>query len=94
MTDAEWAVVRDMIPVPVGGEGRGGRPEKYCHRDILDAIRYVVDNGVKWPVLPVDYLLWKVSFPRDAELCNRGSDGSHKRRSDHGCTEEILVGVA
>ncbi|MET8439091.1 hypothetical protein ABZV61_41830, partial [Streptomyces sp900116325] len=29
-------------------DGRGGRPEGYCHRQILDAIRYVVDNGVKW----------------------------------------------
>jgi len=55
MRDAEWAAVRDMIPKPVWAEGRGGRPEEYCHRDILDAIRYVVDNGVKWPALPADY---------------------------------------
>ncbi|WP_406427267.1 transposase [Streptomyces sp. NBC_01589] len=57
MTDAEWAAVRDMIPVPAWGEGRGGRPEEYCHRDILDAVRYLVDNGVKWPSLHADYLL-------------------------------------
>ncbi|MFI1294499.1 IS5 family transposase [Streptomyces sp. NPDC020792] len=59
MTDAEWAAVREMIPKPAWAEGRGGRPEEYCHRDILDAIRYVVDNGVKWPALPVDYPPWK-----------------------------------
>ncbi|MEU5642574.1 transposase, partial [Streptomyces milbemycinicus] len=59
MTDAEWAAVRDMVPVPAWAEGRGGRPEEYCHRDILDAIRYVVDNGVKWPALPADYPPWK-----------------------------------
>ncbi|WP_318216646.1 transposase [Streptomyces sp. SCL15-6] len=41
------------------GRGPGGRPEEYCHRDILDAIRYVVDNGVKWPALPADYPPWK-----------------------------------
>ncbi|CAM5495643.1 hypothetical protein SCANM124S_04629 [Streptomyces canus] len=35
-----------MIPKPAWAEGRGGRPEEYCHRDILDAIRYLVDNGV------------------------------------------------
>ncbi|MFD3590856.1 hypothetical protein [Streptomyces sp. NPDC058683] len=23
-------------------------PEGYCHRVMLDAVRYVVDNGVKW----------------------------------------------
>ncbi|KUJ64014.1 hypothetical protein ACZ90_63625 [Streptomyces albus subsp. albus] len=27
MTDAEWAVVRDAMPVPAWLEGRGGQPE-------------------------------------------------------------------
>lgn len=38
-----------------GGAGRGGRPEGYCHRVMLDAVRYVVDNGVKWVNLPADF---------------------------------------
>ena len=48
MRDAEWAAVREMIPKPAWAEGRGGRPEEYCHRDILDAIRYAFAkaNGV------------------------------------------------
>ncbi|MFB7272574.1 transposase [Streptomyces sp. NPDC056244] len=41
------------------GEGRGGRPEEYCHRDMLDTIPYMVDNGVKWPAPPADYPPWK-----------------------------------
>ncbi|MFE2102886.1 hypothetical protein [Streptomyces sp. NPDC059468] len=28
--------------------GRGVWPEAYCHRAMLDAIRYLVDNGIKW----------------------------------------------
>ncbi|MDX3434216.1 IS5 family transposase [Streptomyces sp. ME01-18a] len=59
MRNTEWASVRDMIPKPAWADGQGGRPEEYCHRDILDAIRYVVDNGVKWPALPADYPPWK-----------------------------------
>ena len=47
MTDAEWQVVRASLPVPAWLEGRGGRPEGYCHRQMIDAVRYVVDNGVK-----------------------------------------------
>jgi hypothetical protein len=47
-TDAEWAVVRDVMPVPAWLEGRGGQPEGYCHRVMLDAIRYVTDSGIKW----------------------------------------------
>ncbi|MGW6909549.1 hypothetical protein [Streptomyces sp. NPDC054940] len=32
--------------------GWGGQPEAYCHRAILDAIRYLVDNGIKWRAMP------------------------------------------
>jgi transposase len=55
MTEAEWQVVRASLPVPAWLEGRGGRPEGYCHRVMLDAVRYVVDNGVKWANLPKDF---------------------------------------
>jgi transposase len=55
MTEAEWRVVRPLLPVPAWLEGRGGRPEGYCHRVMLDAVRYVVDNGVKWVNLPADF---------------------------------------
>ncbi|MEV5880930.1 IS5 family transposase [Streptomyces sp. NPDC052101] len=58
MTDEEWVVVRDALPVPAWLEGRGGQPEGYCHRQILDAIFYVTDNGIKWRSLPVDYPAW------------------------------------
>lgn len=54
MTEAEWQVVRAVLPVPAWLEGRGGRREGYRHRVILDAVRYVVDNGVKWANLPAD----------------------------------------
>jgi transposase len=55
MSEAEWRVVRPLLPVPAWLEGRGGRPEGYCHRVMLDAVRYVVDNGVKWANLPADF---------------------------------------
>ncbi|MFF3248765.1 transposase [Streptomyces sp. NPDC002870] len=45
MTDAEWQVIRAVLPVPAWLEGRGGRPESYCHRVMLDAVRYVVDTA-------------------------------------------------
>ncbi|MEU6495491.1 transposase [Streptomyces sp. NPDC046984] len=52
MTDAEWARVLPLLPVPGWMRGRGGRPEAYCHRAMLDAIRYLVDNGIKWRAMP------------------------------------------
>ncbi|MFE2604406.1 hypothetical protein [Streptomyces mirabilis] len=45
MTNAEWAVVRPSLPVPGWMRGRVGQPEAYCHRAMLDAIRYLVG---KW----------------------------------------------
>ncbi|WP_438319750.1 IS5 family transposase (plasmid) [Streptomyces sp. HUAS TT3] len=45
MTDAEWARVLPLLPVPGWMRGRGGRPEAYCHQAMLDAIRYLVGTG-------------------------------------------------
>ncbi|MFI1184493.1 IS5 family transposase [Streptomyces sp. NPDC020799] len=58
MTDAEWAVVRPLLPVPAWLRGRGGQPEAYCHRVMLDAIRYLVGNGIKWRAMPGDFPSW------------------------------------
>ncbi|MGW2657499.1 transposase [Streptomyces sp. NPDC001478] len=55
MSDAEWAVVRPLLPAPAWRRGRGGQPEAHCHRAILDAIRYLVDNGTKWRTVPADF---------------------------------------
>ncbi|WTU95740.1 IS5 family transposase [Streptomyces sp. NBC_00045] len=58
MTDAEWAAVRPLLPVPAWLEGRGGQPEGYCHRQMLDAIRYLVAGGISWRSMPVDFPAW------------------------------------
>ncbi|MGW2788160.1 IS5 family transposase [Streptomyces populi] len=58
MSDAEWVAVRPLLPVPGWLEGRGGQPEAYCHRAMLDAIRCLVDNGTKWRAIPADFPPW------------------------------------
>lgn len=58
MTDAEWVAVRPLLPVPGWMRGRGGQPEAYCHRQMLDAVRYLVDNGIKWRAMPADFPPW------------------------------------
>lgn len=42
LTDAEWAAVRDQLPVPAWMNGKGEQPEGYCHRQTIDAIRHLV----------------------------------------------------
>ncbi|WP_328974895.1 IS5 family transposase [Streptomyces canus] len=58
MSDAEWAAIRPLLPVPAWLQGRGGRPEGYCHRQLLDAIRYLVAGGISWRAMPSDFPDW------------------------------------
>lgn len=58
MTDAEWTVIREALPTPAWLEGKGGQPESYCHRQMIDAIFYLVDNGIKWRAMPADFPPW------------------------------------
>ncbi|MEU3568603.1 IS5 family transposase [Kitasatospora sp. NPDC036755] len=58
MSDAEWAVVRDAMPVPAWLEGKGGQPEGYCHRQMVDAVRYLVAGGIAWRAVPADFPAW------------------------------------
>lgn len=58
-TDAEWALLEPLLPVPACETKAGGAPEKHPRREIVDAIRYVVDTGCKWRALPADYPPWR-----------------------------------
>lgn len=58
-TDHEWALIGPLLPLPASETARGGRPEKHPRREIVDAIRYVVDTGCKWRALPADFPPWR-----------------------------------
>ncbi|MDX3128691.1 hypothetical protein PV367_02490 [Streptomyces europaeiscabiei] len=45
MTDAEWATILPLPPVPGWTRARGGRPQAYGHQAIR--IRHPVDRGIK-----------------------------------------------
>jgi transposase len=53
-TNTEWALIEPLLPTPACETSKGGRPEKHPRREIVDAIRYVVDTGCKWRALPAD----------------------------------------
>ncbi|WP_331750976.1 IS5 family transposase [Streptomyces globisporus] len=58
-TDTEWALIEQLLPIPACDTVVGGRPEKHPRREIVDAIRYVVDTGCKWRALPADFPPWR-----------------------------------
>ncbi|WNZ12850.1 transposase [Streptomyces sp. 11x1] len=57
-TGAEWAAVRPLLPVPAWRQGPGGQSKGYCHRQLLDAIRYMVAGGISWRAMPADFPAW------------------------------------
>ncbi|WP_342354227.1 IS5 family transposase [Streptomyces inhibens] len=58
-TAAEWALIEPLLPAPACQTNTGGHPEKWLRRDIVDGIRYIVDNGAKWRALPADFPPWE-----------------------------------
>jgi transposase len=62
MSDAEWAVTEPALPGPAWKQGRGGRPAEHCRRDIVDAIRYLVKEGIQWRAMPADFPPWSTVY--------------------------------
>ncbi|MFF0186582.1 transposase [Streptomyces sp. NPDC005244] len=46
------------MPVPAWLESWRGRPESYCHRQMLDAVFYLLDSGINWRAMPGDFPPW------------------------------------
>lgn len=50
VTDAEWAILKPLIPEPKSG----GRPRKTDMRSAMNAILYLLRTGCPWRYLPKD----------------------------------------
>ncbi|MBM0742219.1 transposase [Phormidium sp. CLA17] len=58
LTDAEWQRIEPLLPLdkPVG------RLREVVLREVLNAIFYRVENGVKWRNLPADFPAWQTVY--------------------------------
>jgi transposase len=79
VTDAQWMLLRPLLPEPAYLRPGGGRPEKHCRRQIINALFYVVDNGIKWRALPADFPPWRTVYGffmrwSDNLVCNQLTD--------------------
>ncbi len=62
LTDGQWAVLEPALPVMLCDTELGGRPERHRRRTMIDAMFYVVDNGIKWRALPADFPPWQTVY--------------------------------
>ena len=74
-TDAEWALIEPLLPRPACTQPTGGRPETHPHRQIVDAIRYLVHNGCVWRALPADFPPWPTVYGHFARWAADGTLG-------------------
>lgn len=59
LTDEQWAVLEPQARAVMAGLVRAqGRPMVHDLRAVVDAVGYVVRNGIEWRALPVDFPPW------------------------------------
>lgn len=58
MTDEEWQRIEPLLPP----EKPVGKDREVDLRDVLNAIFYRADNGVKWRSLPCDFPAWQTVY--------------------------------
>jgi transposase len=54
LSDSQWKVVEKVLDCQ--------RKRKYELRQIVNAILYLLDNGVKWRNLPEEYPRWEIVY--------------------------------
>lgn len=55
LTEQQWQILEPLIPPAKPG----GRPAKYCRREIVNALLYVLRTGCAWRLLPHDFPPWR-----------------------------------
>ncbi|MER5625679.1 transposase [Streptosporangium sp. NPDC002544] len=85
MTDAQWKVLEPQARVVMEEMRRAtGRPMVHDLRAMVDAIGYVVRNGIEWRALPVD-------FP-PGRRCTRSSSGGASAGCRNGLSSGCVPG--
>jgi putative transposase len=67
LNDKAWTHVEPLLPTPTMG-----RPRKYSQREMLDAIWYVLVNGISWRALPHEFPPWQTVYAYFQMLQRKG----------------------
>jgi putative transposase len=58
LTERQWHRLAPLVPPPK----RSGRPRSVDMREVVNAILYVLRNGVVWRALPHDFPPWQTAY--------------------------------
>ena len=58
LNDDEWELIKPLIPIHQGV----GHPQTVDLREIVNAILYWADNGIKWRAMPHDFPSWSTVY--------------------------------
>lgn len=72
LTDKQWELIKHLIPKIKSTKKRGGRPEVYSRRDMVNAILYVLSSGCRWIDLPNDLPGKSIAWKRFDEWSKKG----------------------
>ena len=62
LTDNQWNLIKNSIPLIKSNSITGGRPAKYERREIINAILYITRTGCQWRMLPHDMANWRTVY--------------------------------
>ena len=80
LTEAEWRVLKDLLPIEPENRGRGRRPEQ--NRSIINGILWRLRCGAPWRDVPPKYGSWNTIYRR------------FRRWSEAGVWETVAVTLA
>lgn len=85
LTDAEWAVIRPLMPKPASC----GRPLAWTMREVLNAIFHVRRGGIAWRLIPKDLPPRSTHVRLRQPLARRGPVRAHQPPSADGRSRTI-----
>lgn len=72
LSDAEWRVLEPLLHKALNRQEVRGRPLELPLREVVDAVRYVLRNGVQWRDLPCDLPAWQSVYYHFAKWRDEG----------------------
>ncbi len=67
LTRTQYEFLSDLIPEPKPG----GRPREVDISEVLNAIFYILVEGVRWRALPGDFPQWQTVYTKSPQVAQR-----------------------